>query len=134
MSVRLSTGLPARLLRAHVGRGAENHARRVVPIRRRAVGDRDDRRRLLAARRLRQPEVEHLHRAVRRDLDVRRLQIAMDDALLVRGFERLGDLPRDRADASSSGTGPARNRSASVVAFDELQHERADAVRLSSNP
>ena len=30
------------------------------------------------------------------DLDVRRLQIAMDDALLVRGFERLGDLLRDR--------------------------------------
>ena len=32
----------------------------------------------------------------RRDLDVRGLQIAVNDALLVRGFERLGDLPRDR--------------------------------------
>ena len=31
-----------------------------------------------------------------RDLDVRGLQVAVDDALLVRGFERLGDLPRDR--------------------------------------
>ena len=29
-------------------------------------------------------------------LDVGGLQVAMDDALLVRGFERLGDLPRDR--------------------------------------
>ena len=29
-------------------------------------------------------------------LDVGRLQIAMDDALLVRRFERVGDLPRDR--------------------------------------
>ena len=29
-------------------------------------------------------------------LDVRRLQIAMDDALLVRRFERLGDLLGDR--------------------------------------
>ena len=29
-------------------------------------------------------------------LDVRRLQIAMNDALLVRRFERLGDLPGDR--------------------------------------
>ena len=45
--------------------------------------------------RLREPEVEHLDRAVGPDLDVGRLQIAMDDALLVRGFERLGDLPRD---------------------------------------
>ena len=31
-----------------------------------------------------------------RDLDVGRLQIAMDDALLVRRLERVGDLPRDR--------------------------------------
>ena len=29
------------------------------------------------------------------DLDVARLQIAVDDALLVRGFERIGDLARD---------------------------------------
>ena len=35
-------------------------------------------------------------RAVRRDLDVGRFQIAVDDALLVRRFERLGDLARDR--------------------------------------
>ena len=41
-------------------------------------------------------EVEHLDGAVGRDLDVGRLQIAMDDALLVRGFERLGNLTRDR--------------------------------------
>ena len=46
--------------------------------------------------RLRQAEVEHLHRAVGAHLDVRRLQVAVDDALLVRGLERVGDLPRDR--------------------------------------
>ena len=46
--------------------------------------------------RFRETEVEHLHRAVRAHLDVRRFQIAMDDALLVRGFERFGDLLRDR--------------------------------------
>jgi hypothetical protein len=33
---------------------------------------------------------------VRRDLDVRRLQIAVDHALVVRGFQRFGDLARDR--------------------------------------
>ena len=46
--------------------------------------------------RLRQSEVQHLHRAIVADLDVGGLQIAMDDALLVRGLERLGDLLRDR--------------------------------------
>jgi hypothetical protein len=40
-------------------------------------------------------EVEDLHDAVRRDLDVGGLQIAMDDASLVRGIERIGDLARD---------------------------------------
>ena len=34
----------------------------------------------------RRNEIEHLHRAVRAHLDVRGLEIAMDDALLVRGF------------------------------------------------
>ena len=46
--------------------------------------------------RLREAEVQHLHRAVGSHLDVRGLQIAVDDPLLVRRFERLGDLPRDR--------------------------------------
>ena len=46
--------------------------------------------------RFRKTEVQHLHRAIVPDLDVRRLQIAMDDTLLVRGFERLGDLPGNR--------------------------------------
>ena len=43
--------------------------------------------------RLREAEVQHLHRAIGAQLDVRGLQIAMDDALLVRGFERLRNLP-----------------------------------------
>ena len=46
--------------------------------------------------RLRQAEVEDLHGAVGPHLDVRGLQIAVDDPLLVRRFERLGDLLRDR--------------------------------------
>ena len=45
--------------------------------------------------RLRQPEVQHFHRAVGAHFHVRRLQIAMDDALLMRGFKRLGNLLRD---------------------------------------
>ena len=46
--------------------------------------------------RLREPEVEHFHSAIRRDLDVGRFEIAVNDALFVRGLERLGDLLRDR--------------------------------------
>ena len=50
----------------------------------------------LRATGLREPEVEHLHDAVRGQRDVRRLEIPMDDSALVRGVERIGDLPRDR--------------------------------------
>ena len=45
---------------------------------------------------LRETEVEHLHRAVVGDQDVRGLEIAMDDPALVCVLERLGDLRRDR--------------------------------------
>jgi len=44
----------------------------------------------------RQPEIEDFHRAVALDLDVRGLEIAMDDRMLVRGLKCVGDLPRDR--------------------------------------
>ena len=40
----------------------------------------------------RQPEIQYLHAAVRRDFDVGWLQIAVDDAFAMRGFQRLGDL------------------------------------------
>ena len=72
------------------------------------VDDRPPLRRRPRLHRLRQPEVEHLDGAVRPHLDVRRLQIAMDDPLLVRGLERLGNLPRDRQ-RLVDGIGPARS-------------------------
>ena len=43
-----------------------------------------------------EPEVENFDFALWRDLDVRGLEIAMDDAAIVRGFERVDDLPRNR--------------------------------------
>ena len=46
--------------------------------------------------RFRQTEVEHFDDAVRRDLDVGRFEIAVNDALVVRGFERARDVARDR--------------------------------------
>ena len=42
--------------------------------------------------RLRQPEVQHLHHAVIFDLDVCRLEIAVDDPLLMRSFKAFRDL------------------------------------------
>ena len=89
------------------------------------LGDRRPRR----LHRLRQAEVEHLHRAVGAHLDVRGLQIAMDDPLLVRGFERLGDLLRDRQAPRRAESRLARC-AATVVALDQFHHERAHAVRF----
>jgi hypothetical protein len=59
------------------------------------VGAIERRRRRFLFDRLGQPEVEHFHRAVRTHLDVGGLQIAMDDTLPVRRFDRLDDLARD---------------------------------------
>ena len=50
---------------------------------------------LAGLERLGQAEVEHLDGPIRAQLDVGRLQIAMDDALLVRGLQGVGDLSRD---------------------------------------
>ncbi len=44
---------------------------------------------------LREAEIQYLHGAVRAHLDVLRLEVAMDDALLVRRLQRVGDLARD---------------------------------------
>ena len=43
-----------------------------------------------------QAEIQHLHSAVGLDLDVGGLQVAMDNAFLMRGLERVADLPADR--------------------------------------
>ena len=77
---------------------------------------------------LRQAEVQHLHHAVRAHLDVRRLQVAVDDPLLVRGLERLGDLFRDRQRIFN------RDRAAidalrQVLPLDQLHHECVQTSR-----
>ena len=114
----LVDGPTARLLRRHVRRRPEDHAH---PGHRRGARQRRRLRRIVRrlARpcrlgELRQPEVQHLHGAVFPHLDVGRLQIAMDDALLVRRFERGGDLPRDRQRFVDWDAGPCAMRSASV--------------------
>ena len=76
----------------------------------------------------RQTEVEDLHRAVRRDADVRRLQIAMDDAALVRRLERRRDLLARSAMRSSTGIGAARDPLREVLALDQFHDETRDAA------
>jgi hypothetical protein len=92
----------------------------------------DDRRLARAVRagsedRFREAEVEHLDRAIRCDLDIGGLEIAVDDALFVRRFERLGNLSRDGehlGDRHRSARDAVRER----LALDQLEHECAEVV------
>ena len=93
-----STALPLRLLGRHVRRRAEDDAqlRRRAARQRRRVQRRPRSTRPAGSIALARPKSSTLTVPSGADLDVGGLQVAMDDALLVRGFERLGDLPRDR--------------------------------------
>ena len=99
MSLRLSDRAALRLLRTHVRGCAEDHAAPVIIAGVVIVGDFEIGAMLATTPRsigFREAEVQDFHRAVRPKLDVRRFQIAVDDPLLVRRFERLGDLRGDR--------------------------------------
>ena len=71
-------------------------------------------------------EIKHLHDARGRDHDVGRLQITMDDAFFVRGFERVGDL------LCVVESGLERQRSLERFAVHQLHDQRSifDAVDL----
>ena len=62
-------------------------------------------------------------------LDVGRLQVAMDDLLIVRGLERVGDLPRDRQGLVERQTGGRDVRSRDQVSegrpVDVFENQRA---------
>ena len=53
----------------------------------------------------------------------------MDDPLLVRGFERLGDLPRD-GQGFGERHGSASNALRQILTFDKFHHEGGDAPAL----
>ena len=72
---------------------------------------------------LRQAEVENLHRAIRCDLDVGGLQIAMDDSFLVRGLDGLRDLHRN-GHGLVDGDRASRDPLGERLAFDELHHQK----------
>ena len=119
----LVDGLALRLLWRHVGGSAKDDAH--LRHRRRGEGRESSTSAHCASpvaagavHRLGESEIQHLHRAVIADLDVGRLEIAMNDPVLVRRFERVGDLPGDRqrffnrqsGRAQCAATGPRRRR------------------------
>ena len=74
-------------------------------------------------------EVQHLDDPIRRDLDVRGFQIAMDDPLLVCRFEGFGDLARDGErviDRHAATRDPIREG----VPLDELENERVGVAAV----
>jgi hypothetical protein len=74
-------------------------------------------------RQLRQSEIEHLHGAIRPHLDIRRLEVAMDDRLLVRRLERLPNLPCDRQRLVERDCA-LRDAVSQRRSLDEFHHER----------
>ena len=114
---------PASLLGAHVaGRAQHSAGDRHAPAQRGRLG------RVRLARGLehgREPEVEHAHAAVGRDLDVRGLQVAVHDALVVRRRERARDLAR-HAQRLGLRQRPARDPLGERLALDELHHQVVD--------
>ena len=79
--------------------------------------------RLVRRGQLGQAEVEHLDGAIGRDRDVGRLEIAMDDALLVRRGEGLGNLPR-QGHGLVQRQRPAGDAVGQRLALDEFEDQR----------
>ncbi len=117
MSLRASSSLPTRLFGAHVERRADGPVALRGGVR--ALG------------RARDAEVHELHEAVRENHDVRRLDVAVDDARLVNRREAAAELLRD-LQAGREGEGAlavedvAQRRAGHV-----LHREKPQAVRLA---
>ena len=120
-------GSPA-LLRTHVGRRPEHDAlfRHQEAVRLRRRGPVVTRPRM---HRLRQPEVEDLDGPLRRDPDVRGLQIPVHDPRLVRRLETFRDLPTD-VDRLLDRKPPPLEPRCQVLAGHELHRDEAGVVDL----
>ena len=112
--------LSLRLLRAHVGGRAQDHARF-----RTQHGTGDDSRILMTVRFTQdfgEAEVEHLHLVVGGELHVGWLQIPVNDAAVMRGLQGLRDLPSD-AERLGNRDPAARNEVREGRPFNELEDE-----------
>ena len=94
-----------------------------------SVGDCDGISVRTRVQRLRQSKIQHLHRPVVLHLHVGRLEVAVDDALLMRRFQRLGDLLRNRQRLIQRYR-PLRDPVSERRAFNQLQHQRPRPLGL----
>jgi hypothetical protein len=78
--------------------------------------------------RLGQAEVQHLDLSLGRDLDVRRLEVPVEDTVLVGVVQRVGELPRDEQ-RLVHGDGAAVDAVGQRGALDQLHHQRANGWR-----
>ena len=78
---------------------------------------------------LRQSKVQHFHHAIGSNLDVCGLQIAVDDAPLMRGLERFGDLASNRQ-CFIKWHGTSGDAICQSLSIDELEDQRLHAVAL----
>ena len=126
MSARLSDGPPLRLFGRHVRRRAEDHADAVIAAGLVIVGECGD---VCAdaadagSSAFARPKSSTFTVPSASHLDVRGLQIAVDDPLLVRRFERVGDLLRDGQRLVERDRA-ARDALRQVVALDQFHHDR----------
>ena len=75
------------------------------------------------------PKSRTFHRAVRPDLDIRGLEIAMNDPLLVRRLERLSNLTRDRQRLIERDR-PLRDAVRERRPLHQLHHQRVDRAAV----
>jgi hypothetical protein len=115
--------LAAGLFRAHVRGRAEKRA---------GAGPNDRHLRVLCLGRFdpREAEVEHLDETIGCDRDVRGLQIAMHDAVLMGRFQRVGELPRDGQGFVECQRSACRKVLLQRESRDELEDEAGEAVSL----
>ena len=76
-----------------------------------------------------QPDVEHLDRAIAAQRDVGGFQIAMHDTLLVRRFQGVGNLRRDRQRLLQRDA-TARDPVGQRRAFDQFQNQHPHTISL----
>jgi hypothetical protein len=120
--------LPPRLLGAHELDGSHDHAGTRVLERRGDLAREGVAVGFGTGHQLREPEVEELDPPFRRDHDVGRFQVPVDDSALVRGFQRLRDLARD-AEGVGKGQSPA-HPVGERFSRDQLEHEISRPARL----
>ena len=106
-------------------------ARQMLVGRRHGVGKRRGGVGRRTGRHLCQPEVEDLRLAARRDEDVGRLDVAVDDPLRVRRVERIRDLRADVQHARRAASGRPRCSVLQRLALEQLHDDEAAGPRAS---